>query len=75
MPIFSYKCTKCGSLFERLEGVLRSDEELKCASCGSKDVSRQFSTFSVGKSSSKETEVSPAAPACPGCPGGTCSMM
>ena len=41
MPIFEYKCNKCGKEFEELVGS--SDEEVKCPGCGSSDVEKLFS--------------------------------
>jgi len=52
MPIYEYVCTKCGSLFEKLQkfGVT---SELECPTCGSMEVKKEFSTFSsAGRSSS-----------------------
>ena len=69
MPIYTYKCKKCHEKFERLEGVVSEEEALKCSKCGSKDVQKVFSTFSVGKSS-RSCDMN--APACSGCPGGAC---
>jgi putative FmdB family regulatory protein len=75
MPIYSYKCTKCGNRFERLEGVIIEEEELKCTKCGSRKVNREFSPFSVGKSSSKiDSSPSGPPPSCPGCPSGSCGF-
>ncbi|MEA3506218.1 MAG: zinc ribbon domain-containing protein [Elusimicrobiota bacterium] len=48
MPIFNYKCNKCGSSFEEFEGVIIKEEELKCPECSNMDVEKALSTFSVG---------------------------
>ena len=44
MPIFEYKCSKCGKISEFLE---TSSARLKrsCAHCGSKKLEKQLSTF------------------------------
>ena len=34
MPIYEYKCEKCGSLFEQIQKV--SDDQLKTCSCAKK---------------------------------------
>ncbi len=68
MPIYRYKCGKCGREFERLKNVLEKEEALKCSDCGSKDLKKLFSTFSVGKSSPDYCDT----PECSGCSGGTC---
>ena len=40
MPIFSYKCNKCGHSFDLLTG-----EELSCIECGSQDIQKSFASF------------------------------
>ena len=45
MPIYEYKCAKCGKEFETL--VLRSDEAVDCPGCGSQKVNRQLSCFAM----------------------------
>lgn len=66
MPIYSYSCDKCGNDFELLEGMTAEKTEKNCPACGSKNISKRLSNFSVGASS--------AGPACPTgtCPTGTC---
>ena len=48
MPIYEYKCNKCGECFEQI--VFPSDDEnsFECGSCGSRDISRLVSSFSCG---------------------------
>lgn len=43
MPIYEYKCDKCGERFEEI--VFGSDSSLACPKCQSKDVERQMSCF------------------------------
>lgn len=47
MPIFEYKCGKCGVLTEFLESVAGRKKHI-CEKCGSDEMSKQFSGFSVG---------------------------
>ncbi|MCX5646230.1 MAG: zinc ribbon domain-containing protein [Phycisphaerae bacterium] len=75
MPIFEFKCTKCGHVMEVLQKSLRAEPPV-CAKCGGSDLKKLLSGFAVGK-----TSASPACdscfdgPACGGgCPGGTCPM-
>ncbi|WP_372807394.1 zinc ribbon domain-containing protein [Pontiella sp.] len=49
MPIFEYRCTKCGARFEAL--VSSSAALAACETCGSKQVEKQLSTFSAGMTS------------------------
>ncbi len=45
MPIFEYRCKKCGSKFEKI--VLGSSErEIECPRCHSKDLTKLISAFS-----------------------------
>ncbi|MBN1975126.1 MAG: zinc ribbon domain-containing protein [Sedimentisphaerales bacterium] len=63
MPIFEYKCKKCGHKTEFLEKA-GSDKKHICEKCGSNDMQRLLSTFSAGSSSSSNDNYS--------CPTGTC---
>ena len=62
MPIFSYRCEKCGDDFELLEGITADKVEKNCPGCGSGEIARKRSTFSVGSSGAGN------APTCPTCP-------
>lgn len=43
MPIYEYACAPCGKSFEELV-IRKSDEdEVRCPSCGGRDVARQMS--------------------------------
>lgn len=54
MPLFEYKCSDCGNLFEEL--VSGNETVAVCPKCKSEKVERQLSVFSAsgspGKSSS-----------------------
>ena len=47
MPLFEYKCTKCGTVTEFLESA-NSRKKHICSKCGSDSTEKQFSTFAVG---------------------------
>lgn len=47
MPIYEYKCNKCGEKFEALVRWFHSQKSLKCPNCGDKDIERIISTFST----------------------------
>lgn len=78
MPIYEYKCEKCGKEFEEL--VFGSDEEVECTACGSTKTSRLMSCCRH-KSGGGGGGLDMAGPApssgggsgCSGCSGGDCS--
>jgi putative FmdB family regulatory protein len=49
MPIFEYRCTKCGNHFEKLQkgDALQRNE---CPKCHSPEVTRELSSFSSASS-------------------------
>lgn len=51
MPIFEFSCEKCDNRFEKVQ---QSDSALNviCPTCGSADVKKEISAFSMGTSSS-----------------------
>ena len=63
MPIFEYKCNKCEHKTEFLE---KSNSKSKhvCEKCGSSDMQKLFSGFSVGQSNQTNSS----------CPTGTCPL-
>jgi putative FmdB family regulatory protein len=58
MPIFEFKCVKCGHVMEVLQKSLAA-ETPTCEKCGGADLKKLLSGFAVGKTS--------AAPACDSC--------
>ncbi len=55
MPMFEYRCRKCGAVTEFLEAVDGKGAHA-CDECGSKATEKMFSTFSA--------QVSASGPAC-----------
>jgi len=45
MPIFEYKCGKCGGISEFLESS-GDKRDRRCSHCGSEKLEKQFSVFS-----------------------------
>ena len=66
MPIYSYVCRDCGEKFDLFIGIGGKNDELICKKCGSKNIQKTFSSFSLGSSSSKNSESDNS------CPTGTC---
>lgn len=44
MPIYEYECKACGKSFEIL---VFGNKEVHCPECGSKDITKKFSTFAM----------------------------
>ncbi|MGC8979704.1 FmdB family zinc ribbon protein [Caldisericum sp.] len=52
MPIYEYRCVKCGKVTEFIEGIGQDDVEKKCKYCGSIQLTKILSNIHVlsGKS-------------------------
>lgn len=57
MPIYEYRCRKCGEVFERLMKVNERGESLTCPHCGEAKPEKILSSFS-----SKGSEASSCGP-------------
>ena len=70
MPIYEYKCSKCGKTFEHLARSL-SESPPKCPKCGASRPKKQFSAFTTAATTAGDGSFS-----CPTgtCPTGTCSL-
>jgi putative FmdB family regulatory protein len=72
MPIYEYKCEKCGSVFEQLVRS-SSDRPDACPKCGGKKLAKQFSSFSAAVSGpAGGLPCDSGACAAGGCAGGAC---
>lgn len=56
MPIYEYKCRKCGTKFELLQNMGATNKDLTCPKCGTSKPIKQFSVFSCSEESSSECE-------------------
>jgi putative FmdB family regulatory protein len=56
MPIYEFRCLRCGHIFELLK-LKKGDEEveMKCPECGTKKIERALSRIGVIKSRSGGT--------------------
>jgi len=45
MPIFEYRCSRCGAEFEKLVLRVSGNLEVTCKNCGSSEVTEKVSTF------------------------------
>lgn len=48
MPIYEYKCSKCGHLFELIRPLNKGEEKVNCPLCGDTHPQKLFSAFSCG---------------------------
>jgi putative FmdB family regulatory protein len=67
MPIFEYRCNKCGHRMEFLERGKTKAKHI-CENCGSSDLGKLLSGFSVGKGEKSSSGGSET------CPTGTCPL-
>jgi putative FmdB family regulatory protein len=51
LPIYEYKCKKCGEKFEKRVGFFHNQKTITCPKCGSADPDREMSTFATDRSS------------------------
>jgi putative FmdB family regulatory protein len=66
MPVFEYKCRKCGHIMEFLEKSGNRRKHI-CERCKSADMQKLLSGFAVGHSGSTSTSGD-------SCPTGTCPL-
>ncbi len=50
MPLYEYRCSGCGRVFEQLRRMQDADAEIACPNCESGEVQRLLSTFATGGS-------------------------
>jgi len=48
MPMYEYRCRKCGKRFEMLRRMSDADRDLECPDCRSEEVERLLSSFATG---------------------------
>jgi len=60
MPIYEYRCWKCGDVFEKIQKVEEGAESLKCPYCGAQKPEKVLSSFSSSKRSESSSSCGPA---------------
>ncbi len=51
VPIYEYRCRKCGEIFEKIQKLNEGEESLTCPYCGGKKPEKILSSFSSLKGS------------------------
>ena len=75
MPIFEFKCEKCGQVSEFLVGVSQEKPDLRCKKCGNDKLKKMMSAGVVGKSKNSHLPSCAAQGICGGsCPSGGCHL-
>jgi putative FmdB family regulatory protein len=69
MPLYEFKCQKCGRRFECLVAVGK-EKDVVCAGCGSADVQKMISGFGIGGGGSR---LKASSSGCKSCSSGSCS--
>jgi len=54
MPIYEYRCEKCGEVNELL--ILGKQEQMSCKQCGSEDLTKLLSAHNTSNSLSQKVE-------------------
>jgi putative FmdB family regulatory protein len=78
MPIYEYKCNKCGKQFEVVTMSMNEKADAVCPKCKSKKTNRMMSNFGRGKYSSSRSGGSgsvnvPSSSGCSSCSSSNCS--
>ncbi|MDR0548689.1 MAG: zinc ribbon domain-containing protein [Deltaproteobacteria bacterium] len=71
MPIYEFRCSQCGQVFETL--VLRAQEKINCPSCGFEPCDKLLSSFRSLKGSSLSSNDSGGGYSSSGSGCGSCS--
>jgi len=61
MPLYEYKCNKCGAKFELRRNISDDDVDVKCPKCGAEKPQRIVSVFGSGLGSDSGGGCSPQA--------------
>ncbi|MCU0302769.1 MAG: zinc ribbon domain-containing protein [Thermoanaerobaculales bacterium] len=70
MPIYEYRCSRCGAVFARLQSLSSEVRPMPCPSCHGEETERLLSTFAAGASSPRSGSCGSGASGPPACGGG-----
>ncbi|MGD1995502.1 MAG: zinc ribbon domain-containing protein [Anaerolineae bacterium] len=58
MPVYEYRCSKCGEQFDKLVRSLSTQQNVECPHCGSEDLKKVISLFGVGGTTTSARDAS-----------------
>jgi putative FmdB family regulatory protein len=74
MPVYDYKCQKCGKVFEKFLRSLSAASSVKCEKCGSARVKKLVSCCAISAGGKKESAgSSTSSHSCTSCSSHSCS--
>lgn len=73
MPIYEFKCKKCGHKFEEMRLSSGGFKDIACPKCGGKQVTKEMSSFAAPVPASSAPPCG-GSPSRGGCGGGMCGM-
>ncbi|MDI7261736.1 MAG: zinc ribbon domain-containing protein [Thermodesulfobacteriota bacterium] len=59
MPIYEYRCRKCGDIFEKIQKISETGDSLQCPYCGGKKPEKVLSSFSSSKGAESGSSCGP----------------
>ncbi len=71
MPVYEYRCSGCGSKFEKLQSISAANGGVPCPKCGA-DSRRLLSVFAAFRKA-EGGQVASIGGGCAGCAGGSCA--
>lgn len=74
MPVYDYKCQKCGKVFEKFWRTLAAAGSVKCEKCGSASVEKLITCCAVSSGGKSEgAGSSKSSHSCSSCSSHSCS--
>jgi putative FmdB family regulatory protein len=74
MPVYDYKCRKCGKVFEKFLRTLAAADSVQCEKCGSGDVKKLVTCCAISSGGKSESSGgSTSSHSCGSCSGSHCS--
>jgi len=59
MPIYEYRCRRCGKIFEKIQKLAEVTDSLQCPYCGGQKPEKVLSSFSSSKGSGATSSCGP----------------